>query len=136
MRSFSEIAADAQPGSAFSNNSQFEYWAGGPRGCYSCRNDSMDRPGPEKFCPILSVAVTGGGIPQEWTTGTDEDHIHGNYTCTEYDRRPDGGGDGDDEPEPDPGPPPVMEGQIDLFEVFADRIADEASAMQVEAVAR
>jgi hypothetical protein len=130
MRTYDEILADAKPGSAFSNSSQFEHWAGGPRGCYTCRNDDEQT---ERYCSILCAAVGGGGIPREWTTETAEDHIHGNYTCTEYDRRPDDGDSGK-EPDPDPGPPPAMEGQIDMFEVFAERIADEATAQQVESV--
>lgn len=126
MRTIDEIRADAREGSAFSNSGQFEQWAGGPRGCYSCRNDSMDRVDePEKFCPILTVSMTGDGVPAEWLTFTDDDHIYGNYTCTEFDRRSDGGeGDG---PELEPEPPPVIDGQVDMFEVFAERIADEAS---------
>jgi hypothetical protein len=133
MRSYDEILADIKPGPAFSNSDQFEYWADGPRGCYSCRNDSMGGgpDEPEKFCPILSAAVGGAGIPQEWTTVTDEDHIHGDYTCAEYDERPDD--EGDDGPDPEPTPPPVIAGQIDMFEVFADRIVDEASVQPTEA---
>jgi hypothetical protein len=134
MRTYDEIQVSAREGSAFSNSSQFEYWANGQRGCYSCRNDSMDRRDePEKFCPILSVSMLGNGIPAEWVTFSEEDEIHGSYTCTEYDeRRDDDGGD----PESEPEPPPVVEGQIDMFEVFAERIADEAAAVQRQAVTR
>lgn len=128
MRTYEQIAADAKPGSAFSNGSMFEYWAGGPHGCWTCRNDDNQS---EKYCPILSVALATGTTPAEWVE-MDENSIQ-NYTCAEYDeRRDDSGGD----PEPEPEPPPVIEGQVDMFEVFAARIADEASVRQVEAATR
>lgn len=122
MKTYDEIAAAARDGNAFSNSSQFEYWASN-RGCYTCRNDDD---ATEKWCPILSVALATGKTPAEWTTLTEEDEVHGTYTCTEYDERRDDGPD--DEPDPEPSPPPVIDGQIDMFEVFADRIADEASS--------
>lgn len=125
MRTFEQISADARPGAAFSNSGQFEYWASGPRGCHSCRNDNEQT---ERYCPILSVAMCNGTTPAEWITFSDEDEIHGSYTCTEYDGR----SDGDDDPGPEPGPPPVIEGQVDMFEVFADRIADQASAQTIQ----
>lgn len=127
MRTYDQIIADARPGSPFSNSTQFEIWAAN-RGCYTCRNDDLGEGGDEKHCPILSASLMGV-TPKEWTTATDEDHIHGNYTCSEYDERPDddGGPDDPDDPEPDPGPPPVIEGQVDMFEVFADQIAEQAA---------
>ena len=127
MRTYDEIAADARKGSAFSNGTSFEIWAS-RRGCWTCRNDDDT----EKYCPILSVALATGKTPAEWVE-LDKDEIQ-NYTCTEYDERRDDGPD-EDQPEPDPGPPPVMDGQIDMFEVFADRIADEAAAVRPRAVA-
>lgn len=127
MRTYDEIAADAREGRAFSNSTSYEIWAS-RRGCYTCRNDDD---ATEKWCPILTVAISIGKTPAEWVE-LDPDEIQ-NYTCTEYDERRDGGGD--DEPEPEPGPPPVIEGQIDMFEVFADRIADEAS-LPVRTVSR
>ena len=132
MRTAEQIEATARPGSAFSNSSQFEYWASN-RGCWTCRNDDQ---ATEKWCPILGVALSSGKTPAEWVTFSEQDEIHGNYTCTEYDERRDDGPDDGDDPEPDPGPPPVIDGQIDIFEVFAERIADEASTVRTPEVAR
>ncbi len=126
MRNYDEIYSDATPGSPFSNSSQYEIWAAN-RGCGTCRNDDAET---EKWCPILSAALMGV-TPREWTTETEKDRIHGNYTCSEYDHRPDDDGGGGDDPEPDPGPPPVIEGQIDILEVFADRIVDALPAPEV-----
>jgi hypothetical protein len=116
MREYEQIIADATPGSPFSNMTQFEYWA--PRWCWSCKNDDDET---EKYCPILSASLMSV-TPREWTTLTAEDDLHGNYTCTEYEERRDGNGGGD--PEPEPEPPPVIEGQIDIFEVFVDKLVD------------
>lgn len=129
MRTYDEIEADARPGRAFSNSTSFEIWSYN-RGCGTCRNDDD---ATEKWCPILTVAITSGKTPAEWLE-LDENRIQ-DYTCTEYDERRDDGPD-DDEPEPDPTPMPVAEidGQIDMFEVFAENIADEASTVQAEVV--
>lgn len=115
------IPAEARSGRAFSNHTQFEIWAAN-RGCWTCTKDDD---ATEKWCPILSSALIGG-IPEQWTCETETDWLHGNYTCSDYEERRDD--DGDDDPEPEPEPPPVIEGQIDIFEVFADHIADEAAA--------
>jgi len=132
MRTPDEIAADAEARSPFSNHTEYEMWAGHGRGCYDCANDDD---ATEKYCPILGAALLGGW-PKEWTRRTVQWEIggkSGSYEvvdeCTDFDRRPDDDGpdDGDDQPEPDPGPPPVLEGQIDMFEVFADRIAEQAA---------
>lgn len=105
MRTYDEVLADARPGSPFSNMTMFEMWA--PRWCWApCAHDDDET---EKYCPILSVAVTGV-TPQEWLT---LDHVHGDYACTEFQAAPD----------PDdadvlqmPGlPPPELPGQLDLF---------------------
>lgn len=125
MRTADEILADARDGSAFSNSTSFEIWAGN-RGCWTCRNDDD---ATEKWCPILGVALSSGKTPAEWLELSDDVQ---DYTCTEYDERRDDGDD--DDSEPPPGPPPAeIDGQIDMFEVFADRIADQASAATVAA---
>lgn len=126
MRTYDEIAASARDGSAFSNSTSFEIWAAN-RGCWTCRNDDD---ATEKYCPILSVALATGKTPAEWVEMSDRIQ---DYTCTEHDPRPDDDDDDGPGPEPDPGPPPVMEGQIDMFEVFADRIAETASTEAVSA---
>jgi hypothetical protein len=121
------IPAEAREGRAFSNSTQFEIWAAN-RGCYTCTKDDD---ATEKYCPILTAALQGG-IPPEWTCETEQDYLHGNYTCSDYEERHDDDGpDGGDDPEPDPGPPPVVEGQIDMFEIFAERIADQAGSLAV-----
>jgi hypothetical protein len=119
MRSYAEIAGDTRPGRAFSNGSQWEYWA--DRWCYRCANDDIGLGGDEKYCPILSASLALDGTPREWQAETEDDHVHGDYTCTEFEERRDD--DGDD-PEPEPEPPPVIDGQIDVFEVFADQIVE------------
>jgi hypothetical protein len=132
MRTYDEIAASAREGSAFSNSTSFEIWAAN-RGCWTCRNDDD---AAEKYCPILSVALATGKTPAEWLE-LSEDRVQ-DYTCTEYDERRDDGPD-DDGPGPDAPPPsPVaeLEGQIDIFEVFADQVVDASARTGVEAVAR
>jgi hypothetical protein len=113
VRTSEQIIADSRPGTAFSNHSQFDHWASN-RGCYICRNDDA---AIEKWCPILGVALSIGRTPAEWTTMTEKDHIYGNYTCSEYDERPDDDGGGGD-PEPEPGPPPVIPGQLTIGDLF------------------
>lgn len=113
MRAYEEIAADATEGRAFSNSTQYEIWA--DRWCYRCVHDDDET---EKWCPILSVSLLGVK-PKEWTT---LDHVYADYQCTEFEERRDY--DGDD-PEPEPEPPPVIDGQIDIFEVFVDQVEQE-----------
>jgi hypothetical protein len=127
MRTEEQIAADAADKSAFSNGTEYEIWAG--RWCYECVNDNAET---ETYCPILSVALLGSW-PTEWTRRRVEWQIgdgSGSYeavdTCTEFERRCEGGGD----PEPTPEPPPVIDGQVDMFEVFADQIAEQASTRE------
>lgn len=134
MRTAEEISADAEPRSPFSNSTEYEIWAGNGRGCYDCVNDDAET---EKWCPILGAALLGSW-PKEWTRRTHDWSIGDKSgsievvdECTEFDERR---GDEGDDPEPEPEPPPVIDGQIDMFEVFADRIADEATAVPVEAV--
>jgi hypothetical protein len=132
MRTEAEIDRDAVEQRAFSNGSEYDYWAGSGRGCYDCVHDDWDRPGSEgKYCPILTVSLMGKW-PTEWTrnrrefTTVDGEPSYYEYVgeCTEFLRRPDDDGGDGDEPEPDPGPPPVAEGQLDIFTVFADQIID------------
>lgn len=138
MRTSAEITADAADQRPFSNSTEYEIWAN-DRGCYDCTNDDD---ATEKWCPILSLAITGMW-PKEWTRRTVDWEINGKTgsyetvgDCTEFDERRDDDGGPDDAPEPDPGPSPVIEGQIDMFEVFAERITDEVSTLPVEAATR
>lgn len=133
MRTYDEISAAARDGRAFSNSTEFELWADQRGGCWTCSNDDQQA---EKYCPILTVALQGV-TPAEWATATEEDARHSNYTCAEYDERPDDDGPDDgDEPEPDPGPPPVIDGQVDMFEVFVDQgIAELPAPVRTGAIA-
>lgn len=127
MRTDAEIAADARPGRAFSNHTQWEIWAA--RWCYRCANDDDET---ETYCPVLTVALSGS-IPLEWSADAADTRVHGDYVCTEFDQ---GwacercGADGmssaglvahlakrhTEEPAgPPPGPPPELPGQEALF---------------------
>lgn len=114
MRTEDEILADAVKQQPFSNSTSFEIWANSGRGCYDCRHD---KPDIEKYCPILSAAYLGF-IPKEWTDQGLQD-----YDCSEFEYDDE---DGDDDPEPEPVPQPVaeMDGQTDMFEVFAEHITE------------
>lgn len=141
MRTADEIAADADPRSAFSNHSEYEHWAGGGKGCYDCAHqDDFD---VDKFCPVLTVALLGNwpkeltrhyvrfGAPipgttrveVSETTADDPDGCAFVDACTEFEERRRPG----DDPPPEPPPTPELPGQIDMFEVFADQIADRAA---------
>lgn len=144
MRTDEEIMADAENRSPFSNGSEYDYWAG--RWCYRCVKDNAET---ETWCPILSVAMLGNW-PKELTRhyvkfgarieGTDRVEVSETTpddpdgcafvdTCTEFEERRDD--DGDD-PEPEPGPP-VIDGQVDMFEVFADQIVEQVPRPEVVA---
>jgi hypothetical protein len=135
MRSEAEIHADAERRRPFSNHTEYEIWAGSGRGCYDCRHD---KPDIEKWCPILSAALLSLW-PKEWEHETEKWEIGGKSgsiqvvgECSEFEHDD---GDGDDDPEPDPAPEPVAEldGQVDMFEVFADRIAEQPHRESVSA---
>lgn len=121
MRTHDQIDADARPGSPFSNGTSGEMWMG--EWCYRCTIDGpFQRDQAAEGCPILYVALTAK-TPAEWTEVGMQD-----YTCSEFDE--DHGDDGDDGEGPPHGPVwpqhvTEMEGQTDLFSVFADHIADQ-----------
>jgi hypothetical protein len=125
VRTYEEISADAADERPFSNSTEYEIWADSGKGCYDCIHDDAET---EKYCPILSAALLGPSWPKEWTRATHRWQIgdkSGSYEvvdeCTEFERRRDDGGP---EPTPPP-PPPVMEGQTDIFEVFAEQAVEE-----------
>jgi hypothetical protein len=130
MRTAEQIMADAADGPAFSNGSEYSYWANSGKGCYDCVHDN---PATETYCPILSVGLLGRW-PKEWAhsavgwTSTDGSRS-GSYEvvgqCTEFERRRKGGGDG---PKPKPAPPDC-DGQVDMFEVFADQIVEHVESV-------
>jgi hypothetical protein len=127
MRTDVQIMADAADGPAFSNRSEYDYWADGGRGCYDCANDDQ---ATETWCPILSVALLGKW-PAEWArrvhrpdpTSTGFEIVD---ECSEFLRRPDDGDDDGPKPPPAPTPPAAqLPGQADIFEVFADQIVEQ-----------
>jgi len=121
MRDLDTIMETARDGSPFSNSTSGEMWMG--EWCYRCKVDGpFQRDEAAEGCPILYVALTRK-TPAEWTETGMQD-----YACSEFDE--DHGDDGDDGEGPPAGPTwpqPVteMEGQVDLFSVFADHIADQ-----------
>ncbi|GAA0738555.1 hypothetical protein Drose_04440 [Dactylosporangium roseum] len=128
MRAEDEIRADARPGRAFSNGTEFDIWADSH--CYDCVHDNPNVD-PEVFCPILTVALLGEVTPREWTERTITWELNGKTgtyavvdECTEFEERRDDG-PGDDEPKPDPGPPPVCEAQLDLIDAYLPTALDE-----------
>lgn len=125
MRSDDEIMADAADERPFSNYSEFEHWADAGRGCYDCLH--YDTP---TGCPIEGTALLGKW-PKEWTRRVFKPHVDSSGIevvdeCTEFEERRD---DGNSEPEPEPEPPPVAEGQVDMFEVWADEIVEHVGGL-------
>lgn len=125
MRTEEQIKADARPGRAFSNGSEFDIWAS--RHCYECVHDIPEQ---EKYCPILGLALISDPAvtPREWVSGTVTTK-YGSYeaidTCTEFEERRDDG----DGPDGGPTPPPAPEcdGQLDIVDVYLDTAIGELS---------
>jgi hypothetical protein len=122
MRSYEQIMTDARGDSPFSNHTMWEIWA--DRWCYECANDSEELVDQGKGCPLIMAALMGK-TPREWTAATEEDDMLGNYECSEFRRRPEPG----DDPPPEPPPPPPCDGQVDMFEVFADQIVEHVESL-------
>lgn len=129
MRDLDAIMEDAREGSPFSNGTAGEMWMGD--WCYRYKVDAaFQRDESPEGCPLLLVALLDK-TPAEWTETGIQD-----YHCSEFDE--DHGDDGDDGEGPPVGPTwpqPVMEmeGQIDLFSVFADQITDTARVEKANA---
>jgi hypothetical protein len=161
METWEQIAATARPGKAFSNGTEgyawFETW------CATCLHDKgarLDEQGvsADKIkalglepsgCPLWTFALVEDATPGVWEeqpwrqiTGRPEGQtaptLGDKYHCAEYTHDPDtddgGGGPPNDEPDPDPGPPPTLNGQTDIFEVFAENLAAEITDQQRELV--
>lgn len=113
MRDYDSIVDDAAQRSPFSNGTSGEIWMS--NWCYQCKVDGPFQRGvTDQGCPLLLVALMQK-TPKEWTeTGLQD------YHCSEF--VPDDDGE-DGDPDPDPAP---MPGQTDMFEVFADDIAEKA----------
>lgn len=119
MRDYDAIFEDAKEGSPFSNGTAGEIWM--DQWCYRCKVDGpFQRDEAPEGCPLLLVALMQR-TPKEWTEVGCQD-----YTCSEF--VPDDEDDDGGEPTPEPGPPPAEEidGQVDMFAVFADQITEQA----------
>ena len=132
MRTYDEAMAAARPGRPFSNGTEGYGWM--DNWCDRCVHDKGTRDGTDdRGCPLVMVALMER-TPIEWIDGPRDEQgrysIEDQYHCTEFRDENDGGDD-----DPDPGPPPVAPGQVDMFEVFAEQIAEQASA-PVAAVVR
>lgn len=134
MRTYDEAFAVATDRTPFSNGTEGGAWTS--NWCDQCVHDRSARrddvqPDPANKgllgCALLAVALMGR-TPAEWIDQTANGHRLGDtYHCTEF--RDENGGE---ESEPEPEPLPVIAGQVDMFEVFADQIV--AQAAQPEAV--
>lgn len=131
MRSYDEIMADAKDKPPFSNGTEGYAWMA--NWCEDCTKNDEET---ELWCPLLSVALLGR-TPVQWLEqpwqqvkgrpeGVTAPALGDTYHCTEFEERPEWPGDDDPDegPPPDPSPPPVAEGQVDMFEVFADQIVE------------
>jgi hypothetical protein len=111
VRTEAEITADARPGRAFSNHTEYDIWAS--RYCYECANDDAEK---EVYCPILGVALITQTTPREWTEAA-EPYPHVD-ACTEFVQRPEWPGDDDPDDPPPPDPVPDCDGQLDLIDAY------------------
>ena len=128
MRTYDEAKAAAKDEPAFSNGTEGYAWM--DNWCDRCVHDKGTRDGTDEAgCPLVMVALMGK-TPIEWIDQTENGHRLGDtYHCTEFRDEDEGGGD-DDAPPP-PGPPaPEIDGQADIFAVFAEQIAEQATARE------
>lgn len=122
MRSYEEAFAAAKDGPPFSNGTEGYAWL--DNWCDQCKHDRGARQGRDEGCPLVLVSLMHR-TPVEWIDQTANGHRLGDtYHCTEF--APDDEGGGDRDPEPDPLPP--CEGQVDMFEVFADQIVEQVES--------
>jgi hypothetical protein len=125
MRPYDEAYAAAKDRRPFSNGTEGFAWMG--NWCDQCVHDKGTRDGSDETgCPLVMVALMQR-TPVEWLDQTENGHRLGDtYHCTEFVDEDDG--PDDPEPEPEPEPPPVIEGQVDMFEVFADQIVEQVES--------
>jgi hypothetical protein len=132
VRTEAEITADARPGRAFSNSTDYEIWAS--RYCYECVHDDIGTTAAsEKNCPILTVAMISESTPREWVSGTVTTDYEAVESCTEFVQRPEWPGDDDPDGDgpPPPDPAPEVEGQLDLIDAYLDTAIGELSKAPV-----
>lgn len=114
MRSFDEITSDAKQQSPFSNGFQGESWM--DRWCWApCKKDR------DSSCPLV-LAAYSGYTPKEWTE-VNPGGLADRYHCSEFE--PDDDGGGGVEPAPQPQPVAELDGQVDMFEVWAQQITEQ-----------
>lgn len=136
MRTYDEAYAAARERRAFANGTEGFAWTS--NWCDRCVHDQSARrddvkPDPANGgllgCALLAVALMER-TPAEWIDQTADGHRLGDtYHCTEFRAEGDGGDD-----QPDPEPFPVAEGQVDMFEVFADQIVEQVGTREAVSV--
>ncbi len=132
MRTYEQILDTAPERRPFSNGTEFDMWA--DRHCYRCVNDDD---ATERYCPILSVALTGHW-PAEWsrtrhdftTVDGDPSFYESVDTCTDFEERRKRGRDSG--PKPPPQPRPECDGQLDIVDVYLDTAIDELTTAPAE----
>lgn len=124
VRSYDDIMADAADEPPFSNGTMGYGWMG--HWCYQCKVDGpFQRDEADEGCPIILVAMLQK-TPKEWTDQGLQD-----YHCSEFVPDDEDGDEGPDGPPPPTGPAVPIEGQVDMFEVFADQIAEKATEREL-----
>lgn len=132
MRTYEEALAAAKDEPAFSNGTEGECWM--DNWCYECANDSPEMVDRGEGCPLIMVALMQR-TPAEWIEqpwgqikgrpeGETAPSLSDRYHCTEFRKRPEPG----EEPA-EPPPAPVIEGQVDMFEVFADQVVERSQVV-------
>ena len=101
MRTYTEVAAGARPGPAFSNGSQ--WMDREDRWCAICVHyGDPDDPDFDGGCPLVQVALIERTVPAEWTADSPDAEVFADYHCIEFRDEDDGPGP---EPQPIPDPP-------------------------------
>jgi hypothetical protein len=116
VRTYEQIMADAKQEPAFSNGTEGYAWM--DNWCWHpCKKDRNED------CPLIMASIMGV-TPIEWTE-VERFSLADRYNCSEFE--PDDR-DGDDrEPEPFPQPVAEMDGQTDIFSVYADQIVEQTA---------
>ena len=112
---YDQASATATDQPAFSNGTDGELWM--CAWCDVCIHDRAGRAGTGEGCPLVLIALLGR-TPMEWRRDGDA------YECTDFSPESDGGPDPDE-----PTPIPVVDGQVDLFEMLADAAIEDIQAM-------
>lgn len=123
MRDYDALYEDAKDESPFSNGTSGEIWMS--EWCYRCKVDGpFQRDEAAEGCPLLLVALMQR-TPKEWTEKGCQD-----YHCSEFVPDDEDGDGGEPAPQPFPQPVAEMEGQVDIFAVFADSIVEQMPQLE------